>query len=213
MKRITIFMLVVLFASSVLIAQIKQINANRRIAVVESSIQDSIQSMLDDYDKIVLPPLSVFLASAEEHPSLRIFKSRVEFQEAEKQIVNRDWLRYISAFASYQYGYNNAMYNYYNADDPVAFDKNASAQHRYAVGVSVTIPMSDLFSQKYKRKKQQANLDEIRYDDQISFEERKLVILQAYNNVVDTLATITVKAEAAAFYNAQMIIVEVDSQH
>lgn len=44
----------------------------------------------------------------------------------------------------------------------------------------------------------------------MSVEERKLMILQAYNNVLQQLATLKAKSDAAALYNAQMKISEQD---
>ncbi len=177
---------------------------------VEASVNDSIKGMLDEYNRIQLPPLSVFLASAENHPSALIYSAKVEEQQAEYDIVKYSWLDYIRAVANYQYGYNNSMTNYYNPDDPIVYDKNNRAESRYTVGASISIPIGDLVTQKYKRRKQKAILDQLKYEYDITLEERKLTILKAYNEVIEQLSTIKVKAEAAALYNAQMKISEDD---
>ena len=44
----------------------------------------------------------------------------------------------------------------------------------------------------------------------MSIEERKLRILEAYNSVLQALATLKAKSDAAALYNAQMKISEQD---
>ena len=41
-----------------------------------TSGSDSIQAMLDDYERIQLPPLSVFLESVYDHPSIKIYEAK-----------------------------------------------------------------------------------------------------------------------------------------
>ena len=48
------------------------------------------------------------------------------------------------------------------------------------------------------------------YEYDITVEERKLVILEAYNRVLSELSVLKAKSEAAALYNAQMKISEQD---
>lgn len=204
-KIALVFLLLVTFTYNQVIAQ----KTKRTQIMVESAVKDSVQSMLDEYEKVQLPPLSVFLASAQDHPSLQIYKARVDEEQAEMEIVRRSWLDYIRGTASYQYGYNNTLTSYLDPDYPI-FDTNKRAEHRYSVGATLSIPLGSLFSQKQKRKKQEAKLNQLKYEYEISLEERKLVVLQAYNTVVEQLATIKVKAEAAALYNAQMKISEDD---
>lgn len=183
---------------------------NKHKVEVKAVTSDSIKAMLDEYEKVELPPLSVFLASAEEHPSLQMYKSKVKAARADKDLTNRKWFNYVKFSGTYQYGYNNVLYNYYGEDAPVIFDKNASAQHHYSIGASISFSLGDILNQKYEQRKKQAVLDQLQYEYQVSLESRKLVILEAYNSVLEQLATIKVKAEAAALYNAQMAISETD---
>lgn len=183
---------------------------NKHKVEVKAVTSDSIKAMLDEYEKVELPSLSVFLASAEEHPSLQIYKAKVQGARADKDLINRKWYDFVKFNGSYQYGYNNVLYNYYGEDAPVIFDKNASAQHHYSIGATVSFSLGDILNHKYEQRKSQAALDQLQYEYQVSLEERKLVILEAYNSVLEQLATIKVKAEAAALYNAQMAISETD---
>lgn len=208
MKKIAIFIIFLFPLFLPLVGQ-NISNYSKRI-LVESSEPDSVKAMLDEYEKVQLPPLSLFLASASDHPSALIFKAKVDEANAEYQIVKYEWLDYLRAIANYQYGYNNAYSNMFNVDDPIVYNKTNQAEHRYVIGASLSIPIGNLVTQKYRRKKQKAKLDQLQYEYEISLEERKLTILQAYNTVVEQLATIKVKAEAAALYNAQMKISEDD---
>ncbi|MEG2402125.1 MAG: TolC family protein [Muribaculaceae bacterium] len=209
MKNLTILLLFFLLPVIVFAQKIGSFKNSTRVTV-ESADNDSVKAMLNDYEKMQLPPLSVFLASASEHPSALIYKAKNDEAEADLKIVKMQWLDYIRANANYQYGYNNSLTSYYNPDDPLIYDKNQRAEHRYSVGATINIPIGDLVSQNQKRKRQKAKRDQLKYEYEITLEERKLTILQAYNSVLEQLATIKVKAEAAALYNAQMQISEQD---
>lgn len=207
-KKIILFIFLLLGLITVHSQNIVDNKYNKKI-IVESK-KDTVQSMLDEYEKVQLPPLSTFLASAENHPSALIYRSRVDEANAEYQIVKNSWMDYVRGTASYSYGYNNSYSNLYNPDDPVIYNKNKNAQNSYSVGAYINIPLGDIINQKQKRKKQKAVLEELKYEYQMSLEDRKLMILKAYNDVVEQLSTIKVKSEAAALYNAQMKISEDD---
>lgn len=210
-KISTIFAYVLFIVPFIVNAQQNRITTgNKHKVEVKGIVADSIKAMLDEYEKVELPPLSVFLASAEEHPSLQVYKSKVAAARAEKDLINRSWLNYVRFSGSYQYGYNNVLYNYYGEDAPVIYDKNASAQHHYSIGATIGFSLGDIFNKKYERRVKQAQLEQLQYEYQVSLEERKLVILRAYNSVLEELTTIKVKSEAAALYNAQMSITETD---
>ena len=53
-----------------------------------------------------------------------------------------------------------------------------------------------------------ARFRQLDYEYEMSIEERKLRILEAYNSVLQALATLKAKSDAAALYNAQMKISE-----
>ena len=170
---------------------------------------DSLRQELDNYDKIELPPLSVFLATAEQHPSMKSYEAGIASARADMAILDRDWLNYVRFQANYQYGYNSVWSNGYLVEG-ITYGSNKEASHSYGVGVSVSFPLSEFFTRKYKRQKQQAEIDQMKYSYEIGLENRRMEIVEAYNAVVAQLTTIQVKAEAAALYNAQMRITEQD---
>lgn len=202
--------LMVLASINVYAQQNRITSENKYKVEVKAVTPDSIKAMLDEYEKVELPPLSVFLASAEEHPSLQVYKAKVSEARAEKDLTNRKWFNYLKFFGTYQYGYNNALYNYFGDQAPMIYDRQDEAKHIFTVGASITFSLGDLINQRYEQRKKQAKLDQLQYEYLVSLENRKLVILEAYNTVLEELATIKVKAEAAALYNAQMRISETD---
>lgn len=178
--------------------------------ITVTSNTDSIEAILDDYERIQLPPLSVFLESVKEHPSVRIYEARRDEADAQMKITKRKWLNYIRGVGSYQYGKLTAVNGYSDADTPLYYTSAGRSQHQYYGGVSVSVPLGDLLSQKQEVRVQKARLRQMEYEYDITVEERKLVILEAYNRVLSELSVLKAKSEAAALYNAQMKISEQD---
>lgn len=192
-------------------SQGKYKTAPKNTVTVTSAIgTDSVKALLDDYDRIQLPPLSVFLESVNEHPSVRIYEARRDEADAEMKVTKRKWLNYVRGVGSYQYGKLTSVTGYAEGDLPQYYTTNGTSQHQYYGGVSVSIPLGDLLSQKQQVRAQKARLRQMEYEYDITVEERKLVILEAYNRVLQEMSVLKAKAEAAALYNAQMKISEQD---
>lgn len=51
---------------------------------------DSINAMLDNYERIQLPPLSVFLESVYDHPSVRIYEAKRDEANADMKITKEN---------------------------------------------------------------------------------------------------------------------------
>ena len=205
------FIIFLLFISCVGIFAQKENKATQTTVTVTSAIgKDSVNAMLDDYERIQLPPLSVFLESVQEHPSVRIYEAKREEATAEMKENKRKWLNYIRGVGSYQYGKMVSVNGYSDVETPLYYTSGDRTQHQYYGGVSVSIPLGDLLSQKQQERAQKARLRQMEYEYDITVEQRKLVILEAYNQVLKELSVLKAKAEAAALYNAQMKISEQD---
>lgn len=191
-------------------AQKKKTYFDKATTVEVTSGSDSIQAMLDDYERIQLPPLSVFLESVYDHPSVRIFEAKRDEANADMKITKRQWLDYFRVYGQYQYGRLVQLSTRETIEDPSFLTSFGSNQHTYSIGVSVSIPFGDLFSRGQKVRMKKARFRQLNYEYEMSIEERKLKILEAYNNVLDALSTLKAKSDAAALYNAQMSISEQD---
>lgn len=170
---------------------------------------DSIQTMLDSYEQIKLPPLSEFLQSVYIHPSLQIYEARQEEEDALLKDTKRKWLDYFRISGLYQYG-QVAGFTKSTETDVLSYSFDSKAQNQYNIGMIISIPFGDLTGQKQRVRAQKARIRQIEYQYEISLEERKLKILEAYNTVIEQLATLKAKSDAAALYNAQMKISEQD---
>lgn len=184
---------------------------NTTIVEAKTNINtDSIQAMLDDYERVQLPPLSVFLQSIYDHPSVKRYESKKEEADAEMKITRMEWLKYFRIYGQYQYGRIVQFSTTETIDDPLSLTSLGRNQSTYSAGVSISIPFDDLFSRKQKIRAKKAHSRQLDYEYEMSIEERKLKILEAYNNVLQSLATLKAKSDAAALYNAQMKISEQD---
>ncbi len=83
---------IILFIFSILsaIAQKKKTYFDKATTVEVTSGSDSIQAMLDDYERIQLPPLSVFLESVYDHPSIKIYEAKKDEANAEMKVTKRE---------------------------------------------------------------------------------------------------------------------------
>lgn len=180
------------------------------VEVASRANQDSIQAMLDDYERIQLPPLSVFLQSVYDHPSIKIYEAKREEADAELKQKKTEWLNYFRISGMYQYGSVISLTSSSSSDIEQYFTSTGRNQHTYNGGITLSIPLGDVFGQRQKVRAQRARLRQLEYQYDISIEERKLKILEAYNEVLQALATLKAKSDAAALYNAQMKISEQD---
>lgn len=164
-----------------------------------------------DLEKIVLPPVSVFLEAAKDYADVKIFDSKVKEESANFKQTRRSWLSYFRIQGNYQYGTN---YNYLTqVGDMIptgVVNSTTNNQSFYNIGVVLSIPLDDLASRKHKNVASRARIEQAQYEAERALENRQLVILEAYNEVVKHLSILKVKAEAVALYDAQMQISEAD---
>lgn len=168
----------------------------------------SISKQLENIESIELPPLSVFLESVYDHPSVKIYEAKRNEEEALLKDTQSKWLNYFRVIGNYQYGQVTGLTK--TETEEMIYALSSRAQHQYNVGVTISIPFGDFIGQKHKNKAQLSRLNQIQYQYEMSVEERKLMILEAYNKVIEQLATLKAKSDDAALYNAQMKITEQD---
>ena len=140
----TTLILLLIFSSMHCMAQ-KRKSYTDNATIVEvgaKSDSDSIQAMLDDYERVQLPPLSVFLQSVYEHPSVKIYEAKRDEVNAERKITQREWLSYLRLHGTYQYGRNN-LYSTSSTDGNPIISDIGNNQNLYNAGVSVSIPIGD----------------------------------------------------------------------
>ncbi len=161
-----------------------------------------------NWEKLELPPLSVFLDAVVENATVKKIQSQVDQAKNEHRLQKRDWWNLIRINGNYSYGRYNIMSNASDEYTPMYQTTMASAQHNFNVGAGIAIPFGEFTNRKLKLKRYKYDVEQLQYEKEEVMEERRLKILEAYNQVTVQLATIRAKAETAALYNAQMKISE-----
>ena len=107
--------------------------------------------MLDDYERAPAPPIISLLGVCIRTPicpyTMKLGGMR---QNAEMKVTRREWLNYFRPFAQYQYGRIVQFASTETIDDPLSFTSLGSNQHSYSVGISLSIPLGDVFSRDRK---------------------------------------------------------------
>lgn len=168
------------------------------------------QSVPEEIETMTLPPLSVFLDAVEENATVKRAQSDIDEAKNELSLQKRDWWNLIRLNGNYSYGKYNMIGNASSEYTPIYQTTMSSAQHNYNVGASIVIPLGEFTNRKKKLKRYKYDIEQLQYTKEEIMENRRLVILDAYNTVTQLLTTIQAKAETAALYNAQMKISEYD---
>jgi len=205
------FIVLLLMICPILVLGQKTDNKTTVVTVTAAAADsDSVQAMLGDYERVQLPPLSVFLQSVYDHPSVQRYEANRDEEQANLKVAQYKWMDYFRISGSYQYGRIMSLLTEETTIDPSHQISTGRNQHIYYIGAAFSIPIGDVFSQRHKIRAQRAKLRKIEYEYAMSIEERRLKILEAYNEVISILATLKAKSDAAALYNAQMRISEQD---
>lgn len=166
------------------------------------------QSMPFEVEKLELPPLSVFLDAVTENATVKRAQSQVAQIKNQYRKEKREWWNYFRLNANYAYGRFNTLNE--NSETMVDWYQSTSvgSRHTFNVGAGVSIGLGDLINRPLKLKDYRYQIEQLQYTQEEVMEERRLRVLEAYNEVTEQLATIKAKAETAALYNAQMKISE-----
>lgn len=213
-----LFFLILLCFSTNIIAQ-QEMTREERIKVLQllkdsdvelekSALRQNSTDLIENINKFELPPLSVFLDAVTENATVKRAQSQVDQVRNQYRIEKRNWWNYFRLNGNYGYGRYNVLNE--NSDTFVDWYQTTSnsSRHTFNVGASFSVGLGDLFNRPLKLKNYRYQIEQLQYTQDEVMEDRKLRILEAYNNVTAQLATIKAKAENAALYNAQMKISE-----
>ena len=193
--------------------------------ILEKSISGSqlpeTQHYIEGFD---LPPLSVFIkailscqldgtfirfcTAVAENATVKRAQSQVEQVKNQYRIEKRNWWNYFRLNGNYAYGRYNVLNDNSDSYNDWYQSTTASSRYTFNVGASFSVGLGDLFNRPLRLKNYRYNIEQLQYTQEEVMEERRLKVLEAYNNVTAQLATIKAKAENAALYNAQMKISE-----
>ncbi|MEG1037912.1 MAG: TolC family protein [Mucinivorans sp.] len=170
---------------------------------------------IDDFgfDKIELPPVEVFLEAAKSYADMKYLDEKVTEEKLLLKISRKEWLNYFRLQGNYQYGTNSSYLLQSGSESlPPLVGESSSrkVQSWYNAGVTINVPLDDVFARRNKNQVVRSRIRQIEYEAIKTLENRQLLILESYNNVVKNMSLLKVRAEAIALYNAQMKISERD---
>lgn len=191
----------------------ERIKALERLKMEDEKIEANTMGLASqnssiEVEKMQLPPLSVFLDAVTENATVKRAQSQVEQVKNQYRLEKRNWWNYFRLNGSYAYGRYNVVGNASDEYTPLYQTTMASAQHNFNVGASVGINFGDIINRPLKLKDYRYQIEQLQFSQEEVMEQRKLMVLEAYNAVTEQLATIKSKAETSALYNAQMKISE-----
>ena len=173
-----------------------------------------MQLSSDDYMRMKLPPLHVLLENARESPQVSFYASNKEQEERELKTIRRNWLKYIKLNANYSYGSTNTYNDSYDIQDPqnpiYVYTANGREQSWYNLGVSLSLPLDEIFDRRNRIKRQKEKINSIQFEVERWYDDLSLKIIDAYTAAVQNLSILQSATEAMVTSKAQYKVSEAD---
>lgn len=176
-----------------------------------------MQLSAEDYMQMKLPPLHVLLENARRSPQVSYYASNKEQEERQLKTIRRNWMRYIKLNANYSYGSTNTYYDNFNYDDqqgqntPVyAYSASGREQSWYNLGVSLSLPLDEIFDRRNRIKRQKEKINSIQWEVDRWYDDLSLKIIDAYTAAGENLSILQSVTEAMITAKAQYKISEAD---
>ncbi len=166
------------------------------------------QLSAEEYLDLKLPPLHVLLENARKSPQVSFYASNKLQEERELKTIRRNWLKYIKLNANYNYGMNNT----YNdvVLDPTIPQFSAREQNWWNVGVSLSVPLDEIFNRRNRIKRQKERINSIQFEVDRWYDDLSLKIIDAYTAAVQNLSVLQSVTESLVTAKAQYKVSEAD---
>ena len=162
----------------------------------------------NDYINLKLPPLSVLYENAKGTPSIEFLAKQKQLQEKLLSKEKRRWLEFFSARAGYAYGKTDNYGSLSDPSTPIFYQYTGVAQHYYNAGANINIPFESLFDLGGKIKRQRIAVEAAELQKQDAFNQLKIQISQLYVEILSSISTLKVAAEAAALVQGEYQLAE-----
>lgn len=162
----------------------------------------------EEYLDLKLPPLHVLLENARNSPQVSFYASNKLQEERELRTIRRNWLKYIKLNANYNYGMNNT-YNDVVLDPTIPQFSNRE-QSWWNVGVSLSVPLDEIFNRSNCIKRQKERINSIQFEVDRWYDDLSLKIIDAYTSAVQNLSMLQSVTEALVTAKAQYKVSEAD---
>lgn len=162
----------------------------------------------NDYINLKLPPLSVLYENAKNTPSIEFLAKQKQLQEKLLSKEKRGWLQFFSARAGYAYGKTDNYGSLSDPETPIFYQYTGVAQHYYNAGANINIPFESLFDLGGKIKRQKIAVESAELQKQEAYNQLKIQISQLYVEILSSISTLKITAEALALVQGEYQLAE-----
>lgn len=166
----------------------------------------------EDYDELVIPPLAELLAAAEKSASVRVAEHNIDVARYELVSVRRQWMQWLKVHSSFSFG-NSDMYAVQlleTTNQIWTYNQQQQQQMFWNVGASISIPISDIFTQGNKVRQQKARVRMAEAQREVEYQEVKNMVIKYYVDAAKQLNLFKVYAENYAAAESQYFVSEQD---
>ncbi|MDD3300329.1 MAG: TolC family protein [Bacteroidales bacterium] len=158
-----------------------------------------------------LPPLEVLLEGARSSSQVEFYNLRMEGEELTLKTERRKWQEYFSFYGSYQYGLL-AMNTETDIGGgyPLIYQYSGTAQSWYSAGVSLRLPLDQLFDRKNRIRRQQIKIEETLKERELWYDEHKMRIIELYTKAVEMSNSLKFAVELFSVSDAQYQMAQKD---
>lgn len=156
----------------------------------------------EEFRNFQLPPLESLFESAKTNPRLEAIEAAIESAKIDVKQTKRDWLKFFSVHAGYNYGILGIYSDYETEINPLATTYTGSTQSSWQVGANFSMPIQQIFDHRSTVKKQKKIVENFEYTKEIAFYDIKKEIIELYAGIQYHLKMMETSASAVAINKA-----------
>jgi outer membrane protein TolC len=198
-SHIVLFIALLFFTANIL-----SMHAQESDTISDIPSVDVAKLKPEDYNKLVLPPLSVFLDAAENSAKVNSLKATREQEEGALVTTKREWMNTLRVFGNYQYGALGANVTTAGEGSGQTMVYSGQVQSIYNGGAALSLPLDVVYDRKNRIRKQEARIKQADYQVQQAIDELKMDIADTYIAAVQQLNTLKVRAESVVLANSDI---------
>lgn len=156
------------------------------------------ESNIKSFGSIELPPLQLLLNNARRSSAIEYYDAKLIEEMAVLKTEKRAWLKYMKLDGSYKYG--TTGFSGEGSGDPI-FTFSGGTQSLYSFGLSVSIPLEDVFNRGLKNRKQSMRVRETELELDRAYDELKITIIESYAIASKMLSVLNLKGDLLLLTN------------
>lgn len=161
---------------------------------------DSSKEKDINFSEFHLPPLAILFENAKATPRIMTLEKARQIAQAEVAKQKRHIFSYVHGHASYSYGKTDMWGNNSSSYNRMIYQFQGSEQSYWNVGVSLAVPLEDIFDLTASVKRKRLEVDRAVLAKDIEYDDLKLQIAQLYIKITNNLVSLKTLGEAAAAY-------------